>query len=411
MRSKTRGIDMPVVVAILRSIAGQFDFRAVIRAISQEIQDLLPHNHLDVALMNADQTMVIAYETGLHTEWDADTTASAEVAISPIRDLFLGRIDHIVTDDAQADPRFHFEGAFSMPIFAAGLRSRLHVPLKIEGRVIGALSFSTLERSTYCDGDIDNARIVADILSSYFFALQQSELARRTEIQQVEAEARAEGLRIGALHLTEELENARQAIGMDLHDQTLADLTRITRDLKRLEVKPSLRGGELQPIQEDITHCLRELRVIIDNARPSVLQFFGFCHAIEAVLDRWAKRSATLLQCRIRDDGGRAIDALPENTQVALYRIVQEAINNAGAHAGASSIEVYVRGAVDEIRVSVVDNGRGLAPLPGQRAGGIGNMRTRASLIGADLSVAAGPGGVGTCLEIRLPTAVAAVKN
>ena len=64
MRSKTRSIGMPVVVAILRSIAGQFDFRAVIRATSQEIQDLLPHNHLDVALMNADQTMVIAYETG-----------------------------------------------------------------------------------------------------------------------------------------------------------------------------------------------------------------------------------------------------------------------------------------------------------------------------------------------------------
>ena len=42
-----------------------------------------------------------------------------------------------------------------------------------------------------------------------------------------ETEVRAEGLRIGALHLTEELENARQAVGMDLHDQTLADLTRI----------------------------------------------------------------------------------------------------------------------------------------------------------------------------------------
>ena len=196
MRSKTRSIGMPVVVAILRSIAGQFDFRAVIRAMSQEIQDLLPHDHLDVALMNADQTMVIAYETGLHTEWDADTTASAAVAISPIRDLFLGRIDHIVTDDAQADPRFHFEGAFSMPIFAAGLRSRLHVPLKIEGRVIGALSFSTLERSTYCDGDIDNARIVADILSSYFFALQQSELARRTR----DPAGRSGGARRGPAH-------------------------------------------------------------------------------------------------------------------------------------------------------------------------------------------------------------------
>ena len=54
--------------------------------------------------------MVTAYETGLHTEWDAATTANTPVAISPIRDLFTGKVDHIITDDAQNDPRFHFEG-------------------------------------------------------------------------------------------------------------------------------------------------------------------------------------------------------------------------------------------------------------------------------------------------------------
>ncbi|THD47925.1 MAG: sensor histidine kinase [Bradyrhizobium sp.] len=403
MRNAPGSISTPTIVAIQRSIGGQLNFRDVVKAASQEIHDLLPHNHLDVALMNADETLVTAYETGLHTDWGADTTASAPVSISPIRDLFQAKVDYIVTADAQYDTRFHFSGAFSKPIFAANLHSRLHVPLKVKRRVIGALSLSAHERSIYCENDIDNARLVADVLSSYLFALQQSELARRTEILQVEAEARAEGLRIGALHLTEELENARQTIGMDLHDQTLADLSRISRNLKWLEAKQSVRGCELQPIQEEITHCLRELRVIIDNARPSLLQFFGFCEAVEAILDRWASGSSTLTHCRIHDHGGGAIDALPSNIQVSLYRIVQEAINNAGSHACASAIDVHVRSEGGYISVAVVDDGRGLSPRPGQRSGGIGNMRTRASLIGAALSVSAGPGGAGTCLKIRVP--------
>ncbi|TBW40864.1 sensor histidine kinase [Siculibacillus lacustris] len=403
MTTPERTIDMAQILSILRAVAGQLDFRAVIHAASSAIRDLLPHDHLDVALLSPDRTVLTAYETGLHTEWDAATTATKPVEASPIRDLFTGEVDHILTDDAQNDPRFHFEGAFSKPIFAAGLRSRLHVPLKVEGRVIGALSFSTQAIASYGPAEVDCAQIVADILSSYIYALQQSELAKQSELQQVEAEARAEGLRIGALHLTEELEYARQAVGMDLHDQTLADLTRISRNLKRLVAKASLRGGELQPLQEDIDHCLRELRVIIDNAKPSVLQFFGFGQAVEALLERTVGSAATPLTWRLIDDGTCGLDELPPATVVALYRIVQEAINNTLRHAGASRIEVRLTTEDDRARIVVEDDGQGLAKVGGRRTGGLANMRTRASLIQADLVTGPGSGGVGTRLELVLP--------
>ena len=397
-------IDMAQILSILRAIAGQLDFRAVISAVSTEIRTLLPHDHLDVALLSGDRTLVVAYETGLHTEWDASTTATKPVETSPIRDLFTGEVDHIVTDDAQTDARFRFEGAFSQPIFSAGLRSRLHVPLKVEGRVIGALSFSTQKIGTYRPADVDTAQIVADILSSYFFALQQSELAKQSELQQMETEARAEGLRIGALHLTEELENARQAVGMDLHDQTLADLTRISRNLKRLISKVTLRGSELQPLQEDIEHCLRELRIIIDNAKPSVLQFFGFGQAVEALLERSVRSDTALLDYHLHDDGCSGIEELPANTLVALYRIVQEAINNTVRHANASCIEVELLRSGDCVRIVVSDDGSGLPKTSGRRKGGLGNIQTRASLIQASLSVSSRPDGTGTRLEITLPT-------
>lgn len=403
MKTSTRSIDMVQILSILRAIAGQLDFRAVISAVSAEIRSLLAHDHLDVALLSGDRTLVVAYETGLHTEWDADTTATKPVESSPIRDLFAARVDHIVTDDAQTDSRFHFDGAFSQPIFSAGLRSRLHVPLKVEGRVIGALSFSTQEIGTYRPSDVKTAHIVADILSSYIFSLQQSEQVRQSELQQMEAEARAEGLRIGALHLTEELENARQSIGMDLHDQTLADLTRISRSLKRLGGKETLRGSDLTSIQEDIEHCLRELRIIIDNAKPSVLQFFGFGQAVEALLERSVRSDTALLNYHLCDDGNSGIEDLPANTLVALYRIVQEAINNTVRHANASSIEVQLARTGERIRIVVSDDGSGLSKTPGRRKGGLNNMQTRASLIQAELTVSPRPDGSGTRLEITLP--------
>lgn len=403
MTRMSRSIDMPQILSILHAMAGQLDFRAVINAASSEISVLLPHDHLDVAIINSDRTLISVYETGLHTEWDASTTATNPIKGSPIRDLFLGVVDHIITDDAQTDQRFHFEGAFSKPIFAAGLRSRVHVPLKVAGRVIGSLSFSTQDVGTYGPDDVENARIVAEILSSYIFALQQSELAKQSELQQVEADARAEGLRIGALHLTEELENARQSVGMDLHDQTLADLSRILRNLKRLAAKSNVQGAELRPLQEDIEHCLRELRVIIDNAKPSVLQFFGFGQAIEALLDRSVKSAATPLTYCLNDDGGSCLDELPPNTVVTVYRIVQEAINNALLHANATQIGVTLSKIDGHARIAVEDDGAGLAKVPGRRTGGLNNMRTRASLIKAELIASCRQDGTGTRLELILP--------
>jgi signal transduction histidine kinase len=398
-------IDMPQILSILNAIAGQLDFRSVIRAVSNEIKALLPHDHLDVALVSVDGVMVTAYETGLHTEWDAATTAKTPVAISPIRELLTGKVDHIITPDAQNDPRFHFEGAFSHAIFAAGLRSRLHAPLKVEGRVIGGLSFSTQEIGTYRPTDVRQARIVADILAPYFFALRQSELVRERELLQVETEARAEGLRTGALHLTEELENARQALGMDLHDQTLADLSRIARALRRLVVQQNLHGDHLEPLLEDIEHCIRELRVIIDNAKPSVLQFFGFGQAVEALLERSVGAAPAPLSYDLDEADAAAFDKLPPNTVVALYRIVQEAINNVVRHAQARHITVRLGYGEGRARLVIEDDGLGLADSPGRRTGGLSNMFTRASLIGAELKATAGEAGKGTRLELRLPLA------
>ena len=240
---------------------------------------------------------------------------------------------------------------------------------------------------------------MADILSGYLYALQQGELARQSAVQQAETEARAEGLRLGARQLAEALEEARRSIGMDLHDQTVADLSRIARNIRRLADGGGAKGPDLDALEDDIAHCLRELRVIVDDARPSVLELFGFAAAVEALMSRNASQP---VDWQVVDDSGGLVDRLPAHTQVALYRIVQEALNNAFRHSGAAQIAVRIAAKGAMVTIRVQDDGSGVS-TDQRRASGLVNMRTRAALIEAGFRLKSGPKGTEVKLEIESP--------
>ena len=395
--------------AISRLLAGQLDFRSAIRAVAAEVFAILPHDHLDVCMMRADGKLHTAYETGLETAWGSHPLAP--VAFSPIRTLLLGEVGFILTDDACIDPRFHFEGAFHRPILEHSLRSRIHVPMKVQGEIIGALSCSSQTAGIYTEADVRNASYIADLLSPYFFALRAAEQAQQSAIVETEARAREEGLRLGALRLTEALERERQRIGMDLHDQTLADLTRLSRRLERVTHSGGLESGgleALEPISRGLQHCMQDLRGIIEEAKPSVLHLFGFAQAVENQLDRTIRDSVQALDWTLTDDSDGAIDRLEGTVSMALFRIVQEAINNAVTHAQATTISVRLLAAKGQISIAVCDNGKGITKRRTRVGSGIDNMKTRARLISARFALAAGPassgaGNSGTVVTVVLP--------
>ena len=217
--------------SISRLLAGQLDFLSAIRSVANEIANVLPHDHMDVCIVRLDGKFHTAYETGIETAW---SKLLAPIANSPIRSVLLGEVDHLLTDDAVSDPRFAFAGAFRSPIVEHSLRSRIHVPMLVHGEIIGAFSCSRLAPCAYTAADLENAHFVGELLSPYFYALRAAEQAQQSAVIETEARAREEGLRLGALKLTEALEGERQRIGMDLHDQTLADLTRLTRRLEHV---------------------------------------------------------------------------------------------------------------------------------------------------------------------------------
>lgn len=390
-------------LGISRALAGRLDFQSMIEAVSEEIRFILPHDHLDVSLLLDDDSHLSAYETGLHTSWSDFAFHPLEIARSPIRALLLGMEPYILSDDAMNDQRFQFPGALNHPIFDANLRSRLHVPLRARGEVIGALSCSTHAANFYTLDDVRHTQHVADLLASYLYALRQTEQAKHLAIAEAQIRAREEGLRLGVLRLTEELENERQRIGMDLHDQTLADMTRLHRRIARLQLLEQIPAAELVPVGQALQESMQELRLIIDAVKPTVLQLFGFVEGLEDLLLRSVRNSGLNIVSRLRDNTGGLANDLAEPQQIALFRIIQEAVNNAIKHAAPNVIIVEITATGSHLQLTIVDDGPGLDSVSRLETGGIKNMRIRAQLLGAQVQIEKGPHDKGTCVQVSLP--------
>lgn len=393
-------------LAISRAIAGQMDYQSVLMEISGEVNHLMPHDHMDVSLILPDRPEShIVYEVGLITEWGDNSRYPQPVAFSPIRDLLRGEVDYYLTDDAINDVRFHFKNAFDSPIFDANLRSRLHVPLHVHGIVQGTLNISSHQTGQYSQEDVQTAQQVADLLAPYFYALVRNEHSKKLALAEGASRGREEALRLGALRLTEGMEKARKRIGMDLHDQTLADLTRISRRISSISKTTSPLGADILKLGSDISTCVSELRRIIEDTKPGVLELFGFAQAVEAQLERSVAGVVPQIKTSVTDTASSLLDACQESLRTTLFRIVQEAINNAVKHGPPSHLSVSIEADTDTLIISVFDDGTGAISNVESSKGGLDNMRVRAALISSEIEIIGNEPDRGTRVTIKVPTA------
>ena len=390
------------LLAIARALAGHVDPGQAFRATAVEIETLIPHAHMDVAVLLDEGRSHACYEAGFHTSWSALAQCPLPTDRSPVRAVFRGEVPYLLTGDALADARFHFEGALDEPIYTGRLRSRIIVPMRARGAIVGALNISRHEPDRFTEADVAVAQQCADFIAPYIFALIQADQARRAMLAESEARSRAELLRVGASKLTEGMERERRRMAMDLHDQTLADLARVARQVSSLRTHGVARDAQLADLEGEIVSCLKELRRIVDDMRPSVLELFGLRDAVEAHLNRSVGRAERPIAVHIADTSAGRADALPETTRTALYRIVQEAINNATRHADPDNIDVRIESSDAALRVSVADDGLGCGEVDPALCGGLDHMRTRAALIGARLRIGPNAAGRGTRVVVEV---------
>ncbi len=385
-----------IFLRISNHLARVTGIQSALSAVAQEVSGSMPFTHFDICLLDGPDWLV-SYEVGIQTRW---SRKRARISNSPVRDLLNGHLEHMICTNAMEDSRQTFPGAISEPIFNHNLRSRVHVGMKVMGQLIGTLNISHTEAARYDAKILDFAQPLADLLAPYFHALRAIEKAQQDALARTEIQTREEGLRRGASHLTQALEQERQRIGMDLHDQTLADLTRLmrvvtdeTRDLDRAYVIEALSG------------CIGDLRHIIDEAVPAQLELFGLAHAVSTHLQKAAKSKSLLdgaLQTSVVNNTDINLDEIiPSHIRTAIYRIAQEAINNAVSHGNAARVTVTMDiEAAETLAIRVRDDGIGFDPKTTGRRSGLAHMETRARLILGDLNISSsGP----TCVTLTVP--------
>jgi len=217
-----------------------------------------------------------------------------------------------------------------------------------------------------------------------------------------------ENLRFYAWQITQAQEDERKRIARELHDDTAQQLVALARHLDTLadsEEDLSEAGIErLEKLQRRIEDALQGVRRFSRDLRPSVLDDLGLLPALQGLLSD-LEESDIATEMRISGDRQR----LAPDVELALFRIVQEALNNVRRHAHASNVIIGVEFLDSQVKVDVHDDGQGFE-LPGSPgdfayAGKFGllGIEERAQLLHGDFRVQSGKG-EGTTVSVEVPS-------
>ena len=191
------------------------------------------------------------------------------------------------------------------------------------------------------------------------------------------------------------MERERSAIANDLHADVLPDLAAIIKS-----VEAGLDQADAAARLRSVTEELREL---MTERRLTVLDELGLVPALEWLAERIEERTNVTVELDIRGDGAARV---PPDVELHVYRIAQQALDNALVHARPSKIRISIDIEAERLDLEVVDDGAGIAPgAEGRalRAGrvGIADMRQRAAAIGGVFAIGRREGG--TAVALRWP--------
>jgi signal transduction histidine kinase len=233
-------------------------------------------------------------------------------------------------------------------------------------------------------------------------------LDRQTRARYVELARNRHELQQLSARLVDAQETERRSISRELHDEVgqslgalLVDIGRLSTTLSgdRPEVKEQL--DSLKSVAERTFHSVRNIALLL---RPSMLDDLGLAAALEWQGREVSRRS----QIEVSVESESVPEDLPDEHKIYIYRLVQEALNNAVRHSGARNAKVVVERLAESIVVRVTDDGRGFDP--GRSRGmGILGMEERVKRLGGTLRVESQPGkGTTVTAEFPIPSGVSA---
>ncbi|GEM_PF-252853 len=201
-------------------------------------------------------------------------------------------------------------------------------------------------------------------------------------------------------------EEERRRIARELHDEAGQALTSLRVSLGLLEREAHqpeavlVRVTELKRLVEEILDNLHRLAM---DLRPATLDHLGLVAALRQYIELCRHRYGLNVQFEVI---GLEEERLPPTVEIALYRILQEALTNVVRHAHATRVDVLLERRGDHVVAVVEDNGVGFNPEQAMRDGRLGlfGMRERVERLGGTLILESAPGS-GTTVVVEVPYA------
>jgi two-component system sensor histidine kinase UhpB len=197
-------------------------------------------------------------------------------------------------------------------------------------------------------------------------------------------------------------EEERRRLARDLHDEVNQALTAILLRLQALsEEAPDPLAPQITALKTLVNQAMEELLRLARQLRPASLDDLGLIAALEGQLARFSEQTG--IQTALHSEG--TPEAITEDQQTVIYRVVQEALSNTAQHSGATYVDFELRVFPSHgVELRVRDNGKGFDAISQGDGGGIGlsGMAERARLVGGELTVTSSPG-AGTRVRLYIP--------
>ncbi|MGC1460507.1 MAG: PAS domain-containing sensor histidine kinase [Steroidobacteraceae bacterium] len=285
------------------------------------------------------------------------------------------------------------------------MRNRLREALE-KGTAYFEWTFKRLDTGEPLIAEVDLTGLEADQRTLTLAVFH--DITQRKRLDQ-EREAMLQELQQLAGTLVQLQDDERRRIGRDLHDSTGQILTALGMQLARLQRFAETENSSIRGLIVDCValaqRCSSDIRTASYLLHPPLLDEIGLLSALRWLADGLTRRSDINVVLQLPE----SLPRLPRELELALFRVVQEAISNVHRHAQSPSITIRLTLDAAAVTLEVQDAGLGIpeafesgnVPDPIMRGVGLGGMRERLRQLGGQLTILSGP--KGTCVRATVP--------
>jgi len=200
--------------------------------------------------------------------------------------------------------------------------------------------------------------------------------------------------------LIETQEQERARIGRELHDDIAQRLAMLAIDLERLQDTPSELQRHVQQLRKQTTEISNDVQALSHELHSSKLEYLGLVGGMRS----WCKEFGERHRMEIDFESHDVPSSLPQEISTCLFRVLQEALNNAAKHSAVRYIDVQLRGDSGEIHLIISDSGKGFDTEAVMQGLGLGltSMQERVRLVNGTIAIQSKPMG-GTTIQVRVP--------